>query len=432
MKQPYDIALSAAQKLLDAGADAAACSVSQSELREFNVDVGKFSLLRTTFDNALSLTAIKDRKRGAVAINDLSDAAIDQAVAECLIAAESAATDPAWAFADVPQDKDFCQGSPEADLDKLFLRTKELLDTVHSEYPKVSMEQMIVSHRRVRRAYHNSHGVSYRTLSGLYGVDLTFSGRDGDKSSSFNGSGAVTDSLDTPLIDLGAIRQCLADAEQQVHTVPAEGKYEGTIILTPDCLNSMLYSLLGNFVADGVLLDGTSPWKDKLGQQVVDPRLSISLLPGHPDIVCGEKYTDDGFLSEGYDVIKDGVLQNFMLSLYVANKLGARRAPNSSFSLVVAHGDTPLQDILAGVKKGLLVARFSGGSPSPSGDFSGVAKNSFLIEDGKIAGAVSETMINGNLAAMLNNLRAISKETVKDGTTVLPWLAVDGITISGK
>ena len=33
------------------------------------------------------------------------------------------------------------------------------------------------------------------------------------------------------------------------------------------------------------------------------------------------------------------------------------------------------------VERGVLLGRFSGGSPSPSGDFSGVAKNSFLIEN---------------------------------------------------
>ena len=41
-------------------------------------------------------------------------------------------------------------------------------------------------------------------------------------------------------------------------------------------------------------------------------------------------------------------------------------------------------------------------------------------------------MISGNLAGMLNNLAGISRETVEDGTSSLPWLAVNGISISGK
>ena len=78
------------------------------------------------------------------------------------------------------------------------------------------------------------------------------------------------------------------------------------------------------------------------------------------------------------------------------------------------------------------MGRFSGGQPSSNGDFSGVAKNSFLIENGKIGPALSETMIAGNLADMLNHLRAVSREQVADGMSVLPYMAFDGITISGK
>ena len=41
-------------------------------------------------------------------------------------------------------------------------------------------------------------------------------------------------------------------------------------------------------------------------------------------------------------------------------------------------------------------------------------------------------MISGNLADMLKNVVAVSKETVCDGTSVLPYIAFRGITISGK
>ena len=53
-------------------------------------------------------------------------------------------------------------------------------------------------------------------------------------------------------------------------------------------------------------------------------------------------------------------------------------------------------------------------------------------EDGEIKGAVSETMINGNLAEMMKNIVAISKETVSDGGGNAPYIAVDGVVISGK
>jgi PmbA protein len=84
------------------------------------------------------------------------------------------------------------------------------------------------------------------------------------------------------------------------------------------------------------------------------------------------------------------------------------------------------------VKKGVLLARFSGGSPSDNGDISGVAKNSYLIEDGEIKYPISESMISGNVADMLMNVTAVSRERVDYGFSIYPWVAVSGVTISGK
>ena len=76
--------------------------------------------------------------------------------------------------------------------------------------------------------------------------------------------------------------------------------------------------------------------------------------------------------------------------------------------------------------------RFSGGAPASSGEFSGVAKNSFLIENGKVTSALSETMISSCVPDMLKNIREISSDVLKDGNNVVPYVAFDGITVSGK
>ena len=105
---------------------------------------------------------------------------------------------------------------------------------------------------------------------------------------------------------------------------------------------------------------------------------------------------------------------------------------NTGGDLVVEPGDKTLAELIASVDKGLLMGGFSGGQPGTNGEFSGVAKNSFLIENGKIKGAVTETMVNGNLGEALRNIRGISKELLCNGDSVVPYIAVDGIVISGK
>lgn len=432
MEDLKQVASKVKEALIKEGAKKAQYTVSEKTTHEFNVDGGQFSLFRTLFDNSLYITAFKDDKKGTILINKFDDAAIAAAVCDCIKSAESGIADPAYDIAPKQENQVFHEGAYEPDIDKFFERTKELMADIAARHPKILMEQMVVQHIKTHAFYQNTNGTEFETFRGYYEVELMFSGHDGDATTSFFSSYVKTTSLDTPFIALGSVEKDLADVEAQLVTVPLTGKFEGVAVLTPASLGSFLFSALGNFATDNVVLEKTSIWLDKLHKQVADPRITVKLAPRDGRIVCGERFTTDGFISEDYAVIKDGILEQFMLNLFTANKTGYGHAPNSSYEMVIEAGDTSLADMIAGIKKGILVGRFSGGQPGINGDFSGVAKNSFLIEDGKIANAVSETMINGNLADMLNNLVAISKETVADGSSVLPYMAFGGFTVSGK
>ena len=415
-----------------AGADKAQANVSYTITHEFNVDGGEFSLFRTLFDKQLAMTAIQGGKKGTVAQNRYDEETIAESAKACLEAAASAQPDENWDFAPVSQNEDFVLGEVKPDTDKLFFRCQELMASVKERFPKIIMEQMIVAHKEVLKAKANSYGVLYSTHQGSYLVQLMFSAHEGEKASSFFGGGVIADNLDKPFLELGSIEKDLADVERQIDTTSVGGKFEGTMVVTPGCVGELFYSLLADFAGEGGLLSGTSPWKDKLGEKVADERITLSLAPLDERIVCGDRTTGDGFRAENFDIIKDGKLSAFFLSLYAANKLKLPRGKNDSFNVVIAPGDKSIDEIISTIDRGIVIGRFSGGQPSSNGDFSGVAKNSFLIENGKIGPALSETMIAGNLADMLNRLRAISAEQVADGMTVLPYMAFDGITISGK
>ncbi len=415
-----------------AGADKAYCSAAESEKREFNADGGEFSLMRTLFNRSLNLTVIVGGKRGAVGVNRLDDEAVEKIVTDAMEIARAGEVDEAFDIAPYMGEREFVDGVPDADTEGLFDRTEELLRNIGERHPKIIVEQMIVSHDRSRRVYRNTAGSCFCSLRGAYSVDLMYSAHEGEEATSFFSTGAAFTDLDVPFIELASIEKDLADVEAGLGPITLEGKFDGTVLMPPSCLGSFISDIADNFVSDMALLDGTSIWKDCLGTAVADPRITIKVDPMAPEVVCGERYTSEGFISEPYYFIRNGVLESFMLSLYAANKTGRERAKNASFSLMMNAGDEPLDSIIAGIEKGLIVGRFSGGEPGASGDFSGVAKNSFLIENGKITGPVSEVMISGNLAAMLKNVRGISEETVSDGGGVLPYVAFDGITISGK
>ena len=422
----------AADALLREGAEKSESSVRYTVTHEFNVDGGEFSLFRTLFDKQLVLSAIQGGKRGVVSQNRYDDETIAQSAKACMEAAASAMPDESWDIAPLTQNADFELGEVKPDLDKLFFRCRELMTDLSARFPKIMMEQMIVSHREQFEVKANSNGVLFATHKGSYSVDLMFSGHEGEKASSFFGSSVETDSLEKPFLALGSLEEDLSNVQKQIDTTAVSGKFEGTMVLMPSCALELIGGMLMSFAGENGLLSGTSPWKEKLGETVADERITLRVAPLDERIVCGQRITSEGFPAENYDIIRNGRLNAFALGLYASNKLQLPRAKNDSQNLIMEAGDKPIDEIIASIDRGIIVGRFSGGAPASNGDFSGVAKNSFLIENGKIGPALAETMISGNLAEMLLHLRGISKEQVCDGSSVMPYVAFDGITVSGK
>lgn len=422
--------LAEAKKL---GADYAQCTVSESEKKEFNVDGGQFSLMRTLFNRNIVITVLKEQRKGTVQINRFEEDAVKAAVADAIAAGASGRPDPAWEFAKGPADESFEEGAPECDTDRLFMRTRELLETIREKHPRILMEQMITEHDSARTVFMSSNDVCYRTRSGSYSFGLMYSAHEGEKSSSFYGSDVTVKTLDRPVIECALIERELSAVEKQLDPMPLEGKFVGPAILAPAALAEIVIgTIMGSFVSDVSLIDGTSIWKDKLGQEVADPAFSLSFRPFSEDVVVGGHYTGEGYPAEDYDLIMNGRLMSFALSQYGANRIGGIRAGNQSSNIIIAAGKETLEQMIGGISRGILVMRFSGGQPAPSGEFSGVAKNSFLIENGKIAGALSETMISGCVPEMLRQIRGISSDVLKDGNVSMPYIAFDGLTISGK
>ena len=415
------------------GAEYCQCSVKESETKEFNVDGGRFSLMRTLFDRSVSVTVLKDQRKGSVAINRFDEASVRAAVADAVTASESAEPDPAWEFCAEPRNEQSFQGAPECDTERLFERTKELMENIGERHPKILMEQMITSHDSARSVYMNSNGVVSASVSGAYSFMLMYSAHEGEKATSFYYNSVTLGNLGRPVIECALIDRELGEIEKQLDPEPLEGKFIGTAVLAPAALGEIVgYTILGNFVSDGALIEGTSIWKDKLGEKVADERITLSFDPEAAGAVIRQYCTGEGYPAEPYDLIRDGKLCAFALSQYAANKTGGKRAPYPAANFYIPAGDQTLDEIISGIDRGVLVMRFSGGAPAPSGEFSGVAKNSFLIEDGKIRCALAETMISGSVPDMLNNVRAISSDVLRDGDSSVPYIAFDGVTISGK
>ncbi len=421
----------AISSIQEKGADKGQIFITESENREFNVDNGEFSLFRTLFDQDINIIVYKNQKKGAYFLNKLDAESVEKAVYMAMVSMESGEQDDAYDIAPYQGEIVAHKGVYEPDTDLLFTRTQELIEDIKTNHPKIVIQQLIVSHNRRHMVFANTNGTFCEEYIGSYFVSLGIAGHEGDITTSMIGCGVKLDNLDRPFMELGSIKKQIQVAEEQIHMKHMESKFTGTMVLTPECLTNFVY-FLGGLVRNWAILDGTSIWLDKLGKQVADSRISIKIDPLDERIVCGETLTFDGFKSEPYDFIKDGRLESFMINQYIARKTGYAMAKNGGFNIIADPGENSIEDIIKKIDRGILVGNFSGGEPAVNGDFSGVAKNSYLIENGRITNPVTEAMINGNLADMVRNLVDISKEVACDGMNVVPYMAFAGIVVSGK
>ena len=440
MKKAFEVKdkaiLDAAELIVDEikaiGADEGETWVSRNVLTEVYYELGKISMVRTVYSDKVSIKLLKDKRKGTITLNSFDPKDIKQAVADAWQAALTAAPDEAEGIAELRENVSFSSGEKAPDLDLMYQQMTDMLADTKRDFPKISFDSIGVEHNYSEKLYANTNGVRLSDEQGIYQLSNMFIARDGETASSFNYFGTVYENPSERVLESGRVKRLLDETQRQIVTEQFEGSFVGDIVITPGCLENFLWYIGSTYLQDSAMISGTSPWKEKIGEQVASALVNIELVAESPELPGTSNLSGDGYVAENMPVIEGGVLKNFVLSRYGASKTGLKRSANSGSTFVIGKGETLLEELITGVERGILLGRFSGGNPGPAGDLSGVAKNSFLIENGKVTKPLSEVMIAGNLGDMLRDTVAVSQERENSGYWLLPWIRVSGVTISGK
>ena len=416
-------------RLKEKGANKVSCSLSNSEKKELNIEHGEMSLFRTTFNSSLSIQAFINDRKGSTTINKTDKSSVDKAISQVIELSNSSNPDDCYDIAEFQSHKQFSCGADKADLNLMYDSLSNFNKHVKKIFPKIILEAAILDFTKTNTFFYNSNGVKYQIDKGLYGFSPMFTAKDGKDTSSFNYTGFEAKSLDKPLHKYGMVEQLLKETEEQIRTSVIEEKFIGDIIITPDCLGGFL-SMVESHLSDFMIISGRSVYKDKLNNIIANNKLTLHSHPLSDKLDYNYFVTDDGYKCENSTIIDKGELKSFLLGIYGSNKTGLKRAVNDGGAHIIEPGNKSLNNIISTVDRGVLLSRFSGGSPSDNGDFSGVAKNSYYIEKGEIKFPISETMISGNICKMLYDIKNISKETINDGSSIYPWIQFKGLTIS--
>ena len=418
----------AVQALRTRGFDSVQVTVSETRRCEMNLAQNEPSLLRSTAARKLSATGIVGGRRASAEGSDLSDGGMATLVDALWAAASAAPADAAHAVS-LGQQLQFSRGPRDADPAALADALRQLLAWRAEHAPTVMIEEAAASHvhQRLHTRTHAPGGVG-STLNldlGWYELAVMGLAREGGRTSSFNGAGGSAEALSDVSTRFG-LERFMRELTQQVHTQPMGERFVGDVALAPGAVTDLLGWLMGQ-LCDGPLIEGSSIYRDRVGQLIASPLLTLKSRYDAPG--CAP-LSADAFVTPPVTLLDAGRLTQLTPSYYGSRKTGLPHQPVASVGWELLAGATPLADMIATVPRGALVDRLSMGSPAPNGDFSGVIKNAFSLNNGQIGAALSETMINGNVAQMLKNVTAVSQERIDTGGDTLPWLRIGGLHFS--
>lgn len=191
------------------------------------------------------------------------------------------------------------------------------------------------------------------------------------------------------------------------------------IIFTPRGVASALVPSLATAFNGKTVLQGASPIGNKLGQKVFDEKLSLWDDPTIAFRPHSRPCDDEGVASRRTPLIEQGVVASFLYDLQTAalaktrstgngDRGGGLPAPAPS-ALVIAPGQTSMDDMVKDIKEGLVIEQLMGAEQGNTlgGDFSGNVLLGYKVESGKIVGRVKNTMVSGNVYQVLREVAAI-------------------------
>lgn len=382
-------------------------------------------------------------RMGFAYVNRFDDESLDEAIADAVAIAKASPGDPANGLLEPMPGKvvkglwdDAIANLPP---DEVVKRTAALLEQSRGIDTRVSVDNASFAATLGHSAVVSTAGVRAAASEtaaswGLFGMAV-----DGDEVGSFDAYSDGARQLKDARTAEGA-RRFGETVLSLLH--PHEGKsYKGKVLFSHDAFCEIFLDTLFEAIDGDAVHKGKSRLKGKLGERVASPGfLVVDDGARHGGLASGA-FDREGMPHRRTVVMGDGVLHSYLYDGKAARRakarptghaLGsARNLPSIGTTNVEVGGGTATdEELLRELGSGLWVGRFSGNVDAVSGDFSGVAKGSFLVEKGKRTAPVKETLIAGNVFDALQHIVACGAERHRVMATLCPWVLVDGVDVT--
>ena len=421
----------------DAGASAVEAEVSLGFGQNVSVRMNETETIEYNRDKGVSVSVYFGQQKGHASTSDLSSQALKDTVAAACNIARYTAKDEFCGLADADL---MAKNIPDLDLhhpwDLNVDAAIELAKACESEARSVdtritNSEGASVSTYEGMFAYANSHGFNGGYASSRHGLSCSVIADDGQDNMQrdywYSTARSVDDLESAQYVGrLAGERTVRRLGSQRIKTAQVPVMFDAS-------LSSGLISHLISAISGGSLYRKSSFLLDSLGKQVMSPLVTIEEQPHLVRGLASAPFDNEGVTTVPRTLVKDGVLQGYVLSSYSARKLGMQSTGNAggNHNLIVSHGDLDFNGMLKTMGTGLLVTELLGhGINMVTGDYSRGAAG-FWVENGVIVHAVEEITVAGNLADMFQQIVAIGNDVLVKGSKQVGSVLIENMTVAG-
>ncbi len=417
------------------GASSAEAELSLSIGQNVSVRLNEVENIEYNRDKGMSVTVYFGQKKGHASTSDLSQQALKDTVAAACNIAKYTAADEFCGLADASlmanNIMDLALHHPwDISVDEAIAIAKECEAAALSVDARITnSEGASVSTGEGYFAYSNSHGFTGGYPSSRHGVSCSVIAESEDSMQRDYWYSTARASADlqtaTEIGRIAGTRTVRRLNSRKISTCQVPVLFEAP-------LASGLISSLISAISGGNLYRKSSFLLDSLGKQVASPLLNIDEEPHLKKGLASSPFDSEGVATRSRQLVKNGVLQGYVLGSYSARKLGLQTTGNAggNHNLIVQSGPNDFTGMLKTMGTGLLVTELLGtGINMVTGDYSRGAAG-FWVENGVIIHPVEEITIASNMADMLKMIVAIGSDVVIQGSKQVGSILIERMTVA--
>lgn len=419
------------------GASAAEVELSLSTGQSVSVRMGETENIEYNRDKGMAVTVYFGQQKGHASTSDLSPQALKDTVSAACNIAKYTAKDEFCGLADANlmathvQDLDLYHPW-DLSVDEAIAIAKEC------EAAALGIDKRITNSEGANVstgigffAYSNSHGFTGGYPSSRHGISCSVIAESDENMQRdyWYSTARAAEDLESA-IAIGKIA-----GERTIRRLDAKKiKTCQVPVLFEAPLASGLISSLVSAISGGNLYRKSSFLLNSLGKQIASPLLNIYEEPHLKKGLASSPFDNEGVATHPRQLVKDGVLQGYMLASYSARKLGMQTTGNAggNHNLIIQSGPLDFAGLLKQMGTGLVVTELLGhGMNMVTGDYSRGAAG-FWVENGVIVHPVEEITIASNMADMLKMIAAVGNDVLVQGSKQVGSILIERMTVASE